>query len=193
MTTLADEKQCLRHAMRRLKAALTPDERARQSASVVEQLRREPLFVAARCVMFYWPLPDEVDICPLIDEALRNKRVILPVVVGDDMLPVELTATTVWRRGAFGIMEPQGSPCTEPIDLIVVPGVAFDAAGHRMGRGRGYYDRFLAAMPQVPTIGVAFDFQMVPHVPYDRYDVPMHKVLVSYTTPKSTNPPKGGR
>lgn len=183
MTTLADEKRLLRDEIRRRKALCSADERARQSAWVVEQLRREPLFAAAHCVMLYWPLPDEPDLRPLIDEALRIKRVMLPVVVGDDMLPVELTATTVWRRGAFGIMEPQGSPCTEPIDLIVVPGVAFDAAGHRMGRGRGYYDRFLAAMPQVPTIGVAFDFQMVPHVPYDRYDVPMHKVLVSYTTP----------
>lgn len=179
MTTLADEKRLLRDEIRRRKALCSADERARQSAWVVEQLRREPLFAAAHCVMLYWPLPDEPDLRPLIDEALRTKRVMLPVVAGDDVLPVELTATTAWRRGAFGIMEPQGNACEATIDVVIVPGVAFDGAGRRLGRGRGYYDRFLATIAPVPTIGVAFDFQIVPHVPCAAHDVPMHKIIAA--------------
>ena len=87
------------------------------------------------------------------------------------------------QEGAYGIQEPVGSPFTDyaQIDLALIPGVAFDADGHRLGRGRGYYDRFLASHLSPLTshllIGVCFDFQKVDAVPYDANDIPVNMVI----------------
>ncbi len=82
-------------------------------------------------------------------------------------------------EGALHIMEPTGAPFTDydAIDVVLVPGMAFDAAGHRLGRGRGYYDRFLQAHPQSYKIGVCFTFQRVAEVPTEPHDVVMDDIV----------------
>lgn len=131
--------------------------------------------------MMYWSLPDEVD----IQEAVRHlyqegKTVLLPVTQtggimylrcyeGDDSL----------RVGNFHIMEPTGPIYIQlsQIDTVVIPGVCFDKGGHRLGRGRGYYDRFLPRIPQAFRLGIAFPCQIQTNIPTDTHDVMMDEIL----------------
>ena len=107
----------------------------------------------------------------------NKKQLILPTVVGDDIVPVALTATTIFKEGDFHIMEPQNAPYDGDFDLIIVPGVAFDRLGNRLGRGRGYYDRFLAKHLSVKRIGICFDFQLVDEIPTEPTDIKMHAII----------------
>ena len=132
-------------------------------------------------VMAYWPLSDEVDIRPLTDQLVaEGHAVVLPKVVDDERMELRCYSSPAdLVEGAFHIMEPVGEAFTdyERIDVVLVPGVAFDAAGRRLGRGRGYYDRFLAACPQLYKIGVCFPFQRVAEVPGEAHDVVMDEVI----------------
>ena len=131
--------------------------------------------------MAYWSLPDEVDIRPLIDALVgQGDIVLLPKVLDDDNMELRrYTSSDDLREGAFHIMEPAGTPFTDysQIDVALVPGIAFDAAGHRLGRGRGYYDRFLSTHLSLLLIGVCFPFQRVAEVPTDPHDVCVDEVI----------------
>ena len=131
-------------------------------------------------LMAYWPLPDEVDIRPLIKHLVAEGcTVLLPKVLDDERMELRRYASEAdFAEGAFHIMEPVGEPYNEDdqIQVALVPGMAFDAAGHRLGRGRGYYDRFLTAHPHLHTIGVCFPFQRVAEVPTEEHDVCMNEV-----------------
>ena len=131
-------------------------------------------------LMAYWPLPDEVDIRPLIKHLVAEGcTVLLPKVLDDERMELRRYASEAdLAEGAFHIMEPVGEPYNEDdqIQVALVPGMAFDAAGHRLGRGRGYYDRFLTAHPHLHTIGVCFPFQRVAEVPTEEHDVCMNEV-----------------
>ena len=85
------------------------------------------------------------------------------------------------QKGAFGIMEPTGTLFTdyERIDVAIVPGVAFDRDGHRLGRGKGYYDRFLSKVPLVYKIGVRFPSRLMDEVPADEYDILMDEIVTA--------------
>ena len=132
-------------------------------------------------LLTYWPLPDEVDIRPLIDQLVaEGKTVVLPKVTGDETMELRrYTSRDDLQEGAFHILEPVGEPFTDydQIDVALVPGMAFDAAGHRLGRGKGYYDRFLAAHPHLYKIGVCFPFQRVAEVPSEAHDIIMDEVI----------------
>ncbi len=175
--TIAEQKRLLRDDIRARKQQFSSEILAEKSLFVVEKLLSEPQFCAAKTVMLYWSLPDEVQTHALIKQILGAKRILLPAVVGDVIFPKELTDFSQLQTGKFSTQEPDCEQFSDSIDLIVVPGMAFDFEGNRLGRGRGFYDRFLAKNPIVPTIGLAFDFQMVAHVPHDANDVKIGKVL----------------
>ena len=105
------------------------------------------MLAEAQTIMAYYSLPDEVNTHALIDELVaEGKTVLLPKVTGDDTMELRrYTGRDDLQEGSYHILEPVGEPFTDyaAIDLILVPGIAFDAAGHRLGRGRGNYDRFL--------------------------------------------------
>lgn len=148
------------------------------SSGVREGIEGNVHYRAAERVMLYYPLWDEVDCRPLFESALAaGKRVILPTVVGDDIVPVEITAETEWRVGEFGIKEPVAGRYDGEIDLIVIPGMAFDGEGNRLGRGKGYYDRFLELHPGAYRLGLCFDFQMIESVPTEPFDRKMDEVI----------------
>lgn len=170
-------KKDLRQSIRAAKKQHTPEELRKQSAAVMQKLAEHPRFLAAEKVMLYASLPDEVETLAFIETWRHRKTIVLPTVVGDDIIPVELADDTAFAEGDFHIPEPQNHPYTGDFDLIVVPGMAFDAEGHRLGRGRGYYDRFLALHPQVHTIGLCFDFQFVPEVPCEPHDRIIDEIL----------------
>ena len=180
-------KEELRRQIRQIKRQFTPQQLEELSLPVIDRLRAR--LADAEVVFAYYSLPDEVDTHGLIEELLAaGKKVLLPTVIDDERMEWSLyTSDTPLKPGKFGIAEPDvtegrfchiGDITKEPsLCYILVPGLAFDAEGHRLGRGRGYYDRFLAEHPDIYKIGVCFDFQKVEKVPVDQYDIPVDLVL----------------
>ena len=188
-------KEELRQQIRQIKRQFSPQQLEELSLPVISRL--SPLLAEAKTIMAYYSLPDEVNTHALIDELIaEGKTVLLPKVTGDDMMELRrYTDHADLQEGTYHILEPVGEPFTDyaSIDIILVPGLAFDAAGHRLGRGRGYYDRFLRTMGTVPTVrsaadyrgtvpsvrtlGVCFDFQKVDEVPVDAFDISVDIVI----------------
>ena len=170
-------KPLLRQQMRDAKRQ-HQEQLSAMSAEVVDKLLQR--MNHPQVLMAYWPLPDEVDIRPLIKHLVAEGcTVLLPKVLDDERMELRRYASEAdLAEGAFHIMEPVGEPYNEDdqIQVALVPGMAFDAAGHRLGRGRGYYDRFLTAHPHLHTIGVCFPFQRVAEVPTEEHDVCMNEV-----------------
>ena len=172
-------KQALRKDMAAKKSAFTATELLDRSVLILRRLEESPLFQAAEQVALYHALPGEVQTAAFIERWHQQKRLFLPLVVGDDLRLLRYTGPASLQKGAFGIWEPK--PDGEEaeageIDLIIVPGVAFDAQCHRLGRGRGFYDRLLSSL-HAPKIGICFDFQLVPSVPVESFDHPMDHVV----------------
>ena len=164
------DKKTLRQQIRVLKKQHSQEDLLTQSEKILQRLAKHPRFLQAEKVMLYASLPDEVQTLDFIEKWRHQKTIILPTVVGDDIIPVELAENVTFAEGDFHIPEPQSHPYTGNFDLIVVPGMAFDADGRRLGRGRGYYDRFLSLHPKIYTIGLCFDFQLLPEVPSEPHD-----------------------
>ena len=151
------------------------------SAEVLKQLEANPHFLQAQVVMLYYSLPDEVDTHDFVEHWARTKQIILPVVIGDELELRTYHGQHDLAKGAYGIEEPMGPPFPHPeqIECIVVPGVAFDDQGNRLGRGKGYYDRLLPHLSQAWKIGLCFPFQRVEEVPAEPFDIRMDEVISS--------------
>lgn len=153
------------------------------SAELCKNIMQMPCWREARAILLYHALPDEPDLQPLLDEALLSGRqVLLPVVVDDDLVLKYFKGKESLREGAFHILEPIGEdfPLEQyhQIDLALIPGMAFDRAGHRLGRGRGYYDRLLPRIPQAHTLGICFPFQLFDAIPSEPHDIPVCEVII---------------
>ena len=134
-----------------------------------------------KVIMLYSALPDEVPTQALMAELVaQGKTVLLPRVINEKDMELRCyTGPQDLYKGAYGILEPTGERYTdyEAIDVAIVPGMAFDAEGHRLGRGKGYYDRFLSRVPYLYKIGLCFSWQIVDHVPCDEHDMVMDEVI----------------
>ncbi|WP_294616767.1 5-formyltetrahydrofolate cyclo-ligase [uncultured Bacteroides sp.] len=150
-----------------------------QSAEILAALEAHPAFRAANIILLYHSLPDEVDTHGFIRKWSMEKRILLPVVAGDDLELRAYTGPADLAIGAYGIEEPTGALFTDyaAIDLVVVPGVAFDRNGNRLGRGKGYYDRLLPRIPAAYKAGICFPFQVVEEVPAEPFDIRMDEVI----------------
>lgn len=152
-----------------------------EAFALQEKLQQVAELQRAQVVMAYCALPDEVALDQLMarwQEA--GKTIILPRVTSDTEMEVRtFRGTQDLAVGAFGIMEPTGPVFSdlEQIDAIIVPGMAFDRRGHRLGRGKGYYDRFLARVPHAYKIGVCFSHRLLDSVPTDDNDICMDRVM----------------
>ncbi len=174
-------KADIRLWIRGLKAAHTAEELKERSLSACSRIKEDELWHKAGTVMLYHALPDEVDTAPLLADALlMGKRVLLPRVVGDN-LELRIYTPDTLCRGAYGIMEPTGDVFLAEdyasIDLAIVPGMAFDRRGSRLGRGKGYYDRLLPLLPKAYKLGLCFDFQLLDYIPCEEHDVRMDWVM----------------
>jgi len=159
------------------------DTRDRKSRIIKEKLLRTKVFKKAKRVMFYIAFHGEVNTEEMIKEAkAKGKVVTVPVCERNRIAirPCRLEEHARLRRGPYGVREPAERKCLrlKDLDLVIVPGVAFDKKGNRLGRGKGFYDRFLSRIPtDTPVIGLAFDFQILPVVPAAAHDVSVTKVL----------------
>lgn len=171
-------KDTLRQQMREMKRQYTPQQLEVLSLPVIERLR--PRLSEARTILAFYSLPDEVNTHELIDDLVtEGKTVLLPKVVNDGRMELRrYTGRQDLQEGTFHIMEPVGEPFTDyqEIDVALIPGMAFAPNGNRLGRGKGYYDRFLAG-GATHLIGVCFDFQKMPEVPVSEYDISVDEVI----------------
>jgi 5-formyltetrahydrofolate cyclo-ligase len=183
--TIREAKQALRDQVRAAVTRMEPGERVTASAQARVLLAAQPLWRTAQRVLFFAPLPEELDVWPLLAVALSTaKRVALPRFVAKtktyEVCQI-LDPRLDLQVGHFGIREPH-SRCaplaSTRLDLILVPGVAFDLQGRRLGHGKGYYDHLLKGLSGT-TCGVAFDQQIVDEVPVEPHDVRLNCVLTA--------------
>lgn len=181
--TIREAKRALRQQVGAALKRLGPAERAAASAQARARLAAQPLWQKAESVLFFAPLPEELDLWPLLTDALSaRKHVALPRFVAAtrtyEVCPIQDLDRDL-QVGHFGIREPNGH-CgrlsSNRLDLILVPGVAFDSHGQRLGRGKGYYDQLLRTL-RGTTCGVGFDQQVVDSIPVEPHDVRLDRVL----------------
>lgn len=160
--------------------ALNAASATQQSDLIMAALEAHPAFGAAQTILLYHSLKDEVNTHSFIEKWSHRKRILLPVVVGDDLELRVYTGPQDLAIGSYGIEEPTGELFTDyaAIDLIAVPGVAFDRRGNRLGRGKGYYDRLLPRIPSAYKIGICFPFQIVEEVPAEAFDIRMDEIIM---------------
>ena len=174
------DKAALRKAIRDQKRAMTPEQIETASAQLAEKFFATDFYRNARTLYGYLPYNQEVRTIPILEQALRDgKQVAVPKVYGDEMRFIYITDLSRVEKGYASIPEPiDDEPVADdPTALVLMPGLAFDPQGHRIGYGGGFYDRFLSAEPDHPTLALCYGFQMVEHLETEEFDIPVDMVL----------------
>lgn len=200
VTESPPNRQALRLHMREQRRALTPDQRADAAIGIMNKVRASPEYAGASTLTAYLAMPGELEMDPLIQAAWQDgKSVYLPLIQGRAMQFLHFTEDTPVQAGPFGIRQPLSEPDAaieaQALDLVLVPLLAFDARGNRLGMGGGYYDRTfefcLRAPPRRPVLaGVAYAFQQVEHLVREDWDVPLDLIITerSLIRPDPTDP-----
>lgn len=174
------DKKELRSYIRACKRAMTPEQIEIASAALAQKLYSTAQYQNAATVYGYLPYNQEVRTVPILQQALRDgKNVAVPKMYGDTMRFIYLSDLSAVAPNEYGIPEPVADDpvANDRNALVLMPGLAFDDKGNRMGYGGGYYDKFLAAEPNHPTVALCYAFQMVPSIPTDTYDIPVDLVI----------------
>ena len=176
------EKEELRYKMKRLRVVVPEETRRTAAEEVFSRLEKTAAFMLAERIMMYHSLPDELYTHDFLKKWSGRKKFYLPRVNGVDLdiLPYEESRLEL---GSFHIEEPTGNDVTDPseIELVVVPAVAYDRRGKRLGRGKGFYDRFLSHT-KATKVGIGYEFQLVDEVPSEPHDVSMDIIVTQNTT-----------
>lgn len=174
-------KKCeLRSMIRAQKRAMTEENIAEKSRILGALFANTDVYKAAGTIYGYLPYNQEVRTVPMLERALRDgKRVAVPKVYGDEMKFIYLDDLSRVERGFSGIPEPveDGPVADDPHALVLMPGLAFDPQGHRIGYGGGFYDKFLASEPEHPTVALCYDFQVLEQLDTEEFDIPVDLVL----------------
>ena len=174
-------KKELRKEVRLLKKQYSDTQLKELSQPIMRKLLELSAINKAKTIMLYCSLPDEVYTLDAIHELKnRGKEIILPVVTSETEMELRTyTNDDDLHIGSFNILEPCGNLFQdyETIDVVVVPGMGFDSHGNRLGRGKGYYDRFLEKIPEKLKIGICFPFQKFDKIPTDKYDIKMDIII----------------
>jgi len=177
------KKQEMRTLDGQKRRIMQPERVKAESHAIIEQIERMQCFKEAKTVMVYYPIHNEVDLRHLVHLYQDEKTFLLPATISSKKMEIRVWhKDTPLLKGRFGIPEPNTPAWTGPVDLILVPGVAFDKECHRLGRGGGYYDRFLKHYRHATKVGVCYEFQLHHHVPCGYFDMPVDRVV----TPKET-------
>ena len=172
------DKKTLRAEIRAKKRAMTAQEIEEKSAALAKAFYETAEYKNAKTIYGYLPYNQEVRTTQMLAHAMADgKQVAVPKVYGDEMKFILLSDQVA--KGYAGIPEPiaDGPVAADPTALVLMPGLAFDPEGHRLGYGGGFYDKFLAAEPDHPTLALCYDFQMLPHLDTESYDIPVDRVL----------------
>ena len=173
-------KKELRAMIREKKRAMTPAEIENKSAELGRLLRQTEAYRDAKTIYGYLPYNQEVRTTPMLEQALADgKRIAVPKCYGDEMRFIFMEDLSLVEKGYANIPEPvaDGPIADDETALVLMPGLAFDREGHRIGYGGGFYDKFLAAEPGHPTLALCYDFQMMDHLETEEFDIPVDTVL----------------
>lgn len=174
---ITSDKARIREEVKRMKFLLPQEEKILQAASVYAKIEAMPEFQRAKTVLMYWSMPDELPTHDFIVKWSESKTILLPVVKGQQMVVRKFTGIDDLKKGQFKTLEPgSGTSSRNIADLVIAPGIAFDKQRRRMGRGGGYYDRYLKNK-QIPTWGIGFNFQLFDTIPAAPFDVQMTRVI----------------
>ena len=179
------DKGSLRTHYLRLLKEQNKEEGLRKSHLIAEQFWNLPAIQKARNILFYVSMPQEVDTLAMIEKAINSgKQVSLPIVEQNQrkLIPTVISSMKDVHKGPYGIAQPLYDPgkvlAIKDLDAVVVPGLAFDRQHHRLGRGAGYYDRFLSTLPgNLTTVGLAFDFQLTESLPTEAHYMRLHQII----------------
>lgn len=174
------DKKELRRYIREKKRAMTEGQIEEASARLAEKFYASDLYRQAKTVYGYLPYNQEVRTVPMLEQALRDgKQVAVPKVCGEEMKFILMEDISGIAPGYAGIPEPvaDGPVAEDRTALVLMPGLAFDAKGHRVGYGGGFYDRFLEQEPDHPTLALCYDFQMLPKIETEEHDIPVDCVI----------------
>ena len=173
-------KQALRAAVRQKKQAMTAKEIAEKSDALCRMVLDHPAYRETAAIYGYLPFNQEVDLLPLLQQALADgKQVALPKCRDREMQFILISDLSRVQRSTIGAPEPvdDGPVARDSTALVIVPGVVFDRRGYRIGYGGGYYDRFLAREPEHPTIALCYDFQVLPRLEAESHDIPVQTLF----------------
>ncbi len=174
------DKKELRRTIRERKRAMTEEEIVSRSQKLAELFYASEAYKNAKTIYGYLPYNQEVRTVPMLERALQDgKRVAVPKCYGDEMKFIFMDDLSKVEKGYANIPEPIAD---EPVAddetaLVLMPGLAFDPQGHRCGYGGGFYDKFLASEPEHPTLALCYDFQVLPHLETEKFDIPVDCVL----------------
>lgn len=174
------DKQALRKQIREQKRAMTEEQIVSKSEKLGELFLASEAYRQAKTIYGYFPYNQEVRTVAMLEQAIADgKRVAVPKCYGEEMRFIYLDDLSKVEKGYCGIPEPveDGPVADDKTALVLMPGLAFTKEGLRMGYGGGFYDKFLAAEPEHPTLALCYDFQMVEHIPTEDYDIPVNTVL----------------
>ena len=174
------KKSELRAMIRQRKRAMTNEMIAQKSRVLGALFADTELYKNASSIYGYLPYNQEVRTLPILERAIRDgKRVAVPKVYGDEMKFIWLDDLDRVEKGYSGIPEPidDGPVADDSNALVLMPGLAFDPVGHRIGYGGGFYDKFLAGEPGHPTVALCYDFQVLEHLETEEFDIPVDLVL----------------
>lgn len=172
-----DKKQ-LRKELKALRNSFSQDSIAESSRLTAEHILASDLYRKAKCIMGYLAFGKEVSVDTVLQQALADqKTVCIPYIVSDtEIVPVQITDLNDFVMDRYQIRSVKNADkkiAAEKIDLVLVPGVAFDFYGGRLGMGAGYYDRFLVKVPQAKYLGIAYSSMMQSKLPCMEYDIPI--------------------
>lgn len=173
-------KQELRKAIRARKRAMTEAEIETRSQVLCRKFLESSAYRDCKTLYGYLPYNQEVRTVPILEQAIADgKNVAVPKVYGDDMKFICLTDLTQVASGYAGIPEPiaDGPVARDETALVLMPGLAFDPQGHRIGYGGGFYDKFLSREPNHPTLALCYEFQMVEQLETEEFDIPVDTVI----------------
>ena len=174
------DKKELRRSIRERKRAMTEEEIVSRSEKLGVLFAQSEAYKNAKTIYGYLPYNQEVRTVPMLEQALKDgKKVAVPKVYGEEMKFLYLDDLTKVEKGYAGIPEPiaDGPVADDKTALVLMPGLAFDPQGHRIGYGGGFYDKFLAAEPNHPTLALCYEFQMLPKLDTEEHDIPVDTVL----------------
>lgn len=174
------DKKLLRQSIKQKKREMTAEQIESASARLGQMLAECDLYQQAETVYFYLPYNQEVRTVPMVQRAFdEGKRVAVPKIYGDEMRFIYISDFTGIEKSSCGIPEPvaDGPVADDPTALVLMPGLAFDKQGNRVGYGGGFYDKFLQAEPNHPTVALCYNFQLFDMLETDDYDIPVDLVL----------------
>ena len=174
------DKKELRRSIREQKRAMTEAEIISRSEKLGQLFAASEAYKKAKTIYGYLPYNQEVRTVPMLEQALKDgKRVAVPKCYGDTMKFIFMEDLSKVEKGYAGIPEPiaDGPVADDETALVLMPGLAFDPEGHRIGYGGGFYDKFLAEEPEQPTLALCYAFQMLPRLETEEHDIPVDFVL----------------